>query len=51
MCVSPKLIQGRDNPDLPTAVAFSPEQQQSLLAIAPAVEGKTQLQQNTPSVY
>jgi hypothetical protein len=41
-----QLIQGRDNPDLPAIVAFSPEQQQCLSTIAPTVEGKTQLQQN-----
>lgn len=41
-----QMIQGRDNPELPANLAFSDEQQQCLLKIAPTLEGKTQLQQN-----
>ena len=41
-----QMIQGRDDPNLSANLAFSDEQQQCLLNIAPTLEGKTQLQQN-----
>lgn len=41
-----QLVEGRDNIQIPAALAFSDLQQDCLLQIAPPLEGRTQKQQN-----
>jgi hypothetical protein len=41
-----QMIEGRDNPALAAAVAFSDEQQQCLGQVAPTLQGRTRKQQN-----
>jgi Transposase DDE domain len=41
-----QLVEGRDNPALAAAVAFSEEQQQCLEQVAPTLQGGTRKQQN-----
>lgn len=41
-----QLLEGRDNPALAAAVAFSDEQQQCLDQLVPTLEGRTQKQHN-----
>lgn len=41
-----QMVEGRDNPHIPAAVAFDEQQQECLTQIAPTLEGSTQKQQN-----
>lgn len=42
-----QLVEGRDNPDLPAALAFTDKQQQCLSQLEPSLQGRTQKQQNS----
>ena len=41
-----QLVEGRDQPELPASIAFTPEQQQCLRQLSPSLQGLTQKQQN-----
>lgn len=41
-----QLVEGRDHPELPVSIAFTDEQQQCLVHLAPSLQGRTQKQQN-----
>jgi len=41
-----QLVEGRENTDLPAAMAFDPTQQQCLERLAPSLQGRTRRQQN-----
>ena len=41
-----QLVEGRENTDLPAAIAFDPIQQQCLEQLAPSLEGRTRQQRN-----
>lgn len=41
-----QLLVSRDDPTVPAQVAFSPQEQQCLMHLAPSLQGRTQKQQN-----